>query len=188
MKMAISIILLLLSISFGHTIFADQNLTDIYKNIYIDPGDNKYTLNPSQGINFFGRYEKRLEDLAGIQLHLFPDSKFIFTYWCDICREKMIANGTYTFKNGKISLKFNYKNKEYKKDLTNDSFHVLEGRIELEGGGVMGFISILVDEKGLNRLSKQVDRKQDYYMDYMIRKTEYYDWQNIYNKLMNDQK
>ncbi len=182
MKIIISVFVLFLSISFGDRAFADQNSNKIY----LDFGGEEYTLHNFNTIdffhNFFGVYRKPIDLTQGIDLYLFPDFKFIYTEWGDIWEEKMIAQGTYTFKNGKISLNYTYKHKSFEQELMNDSFHVLWGQIDKKDY-VTGFISVLANDEVLNKL-----RKRDKCFDYMERITELYDWQGMYKHFSNNKK
>lgn len=169
---------------FAGLVLADNSTSKIF----LDFQGEKYTLNSnvfgatSLFRNFFGIYAKPLDLTQGINLYLFPDFKFIYTEWGDVWEEKMIASGTYTFQDGKIFLIYEYKNKYFQGQLTNNIFHVLDGQIEKENY-VTGYISVLVNDEGLSKLRQQV-----HYLDYLQRRTELYDWQGICKHFINNKK
>jgi len=68
--------------------------------------DLHYYIDNSLDNHIYGVYRKHIELLGGKFIHLFPDKKFIITTFCDICPEKAIAQGTYSFEKGII--KFEY--------------------------------------------------------------------------------
>lgn len=154
--------------------------------IFLSFKGEKYTLNPFDTIghfyHFFGVYAKPLDLTSGINLYLFPDYKFIYTEWGDVWEQKTIASGSYSFQNGRIFLTYEYINKDFQKQLKDNTFHVLNGRIEKEDY-VTGFISVLVNDEGIDKLRNQSD-----YFDYMERRTDFYNWQDIYKHFINNKK
>lgn len=182
MKNCIRTTLLFLAILFSFKGVALSD--DSAKKIFLDFNGEKYTLNSftfnSLFRNFFGTYAKPLDLTQGISFYLFPDFKFIYTEWGDIWEEKMIAEGTYTFKDGKIFLNYTYKHKKFEKELIKDTFCVLEGQIEKENY-VMGHIFVLADEEEMKKL-----RRNENAFGYFQRRIELYDWQSIYSHFNNN--
>lgn len=164
----------------GTSAFAEQNTNKLYLNF----AGECYTLDAftSQDLyrNFYGVYARPLDLTQGIRLYLFPDSKFLYTEWGESGQEKIVAIGTYTFKNDQVSLVFNKIHKDFEKELSKTSFRVLAGQVEKEDTAT-GFISVLADEGALKTLGEN-----DKCAECLLRRTELYDWKGLHTHFVRN--
>lgn len=153
-----------------------------YDKLHLEINGNEYTFgifnNNSHFLNFFGIYKQPLEDTAGTNLYLFPDLKFVYTEWGDVWEEKLIANGSYMYKDGKLFLTYEFKNEKFPKELASNTFNVLHGRIEKEDY-TTGSVFILANDEEMNAL-----QKDKFSFNYRRQTTPFYDWKDIYHHFL----
>lgn len=158
----------------------DKNLSFI-RVFSLEKKKETYSLRPvdQQNIyNLYSCYRDALDDTGGIELHLFPNNKFLYLEHCDICTPKMISYGVFNFKNSKINFNYEYIDEKFKNEITKEHLNAFVGFID-KGSYITGLISILLSDKGLKKLKKD----GPIFFDYMLKAYDYRDWENIYNKL-----
>jgi hypothetical protein len=148
----------------------------------IEVSGEKYTCWSFDGIepfhHFWGIYKYPHDSLAGINLYLFPDYRFLYTQWCDVCEEKVIAQGSFRFANGKILLQQTHVEPKFKDKIKQTSFNVLYGYIEKKHY-VTRSLSLLITDDKLRRIQSS---KREF--EGMIRSAELPDWQQIHDYLI----
>jgi hypothetical protein len=123
--------------------------------------------------SYFGVYQHPLAFTGGDRLYLFPDLKFMVVSWCDICKKKLVAKGTYVNEEGRILLSYDFKSNEFKSKLIDKSLFVLSGSSDSHSSEV-----VLVNDEGLKGM---IEGKA--HIDYLRRIDKYYDWQAVANGL-----
>ncbi|MBP7216286.1 MAG: hypothetical protein KBA46_03265 [Candidatus Omnitrophica bacterium] len=104
-----------------------------------------------------------------VELHLFPNNKFIYIYG-----NRIIADGTYSFETSKIFLSYKYIDNQFKDMAKDRSFNVAWSQVRL-----LGIARVLINDTELEKL-----RLGDRTYHYMWRRREYNDWREIYNQCM----
>lgn len=70
-------------------------------------GEGTFTFRPFVDVfptwNFWGVFAEPLSFTGGTNLYVFRDGRALFTKWCDICSEEILAKGTYKFSKGKLT-------------------------------------------------------------------------------------
>ncbi len=127
--------------------------------------------------NFWGEFARPMSLTGGDNLYLFPDGSALFTKWCDICIEKILAKGTYKFAKGKVTFFWQVKVPSAEPPKV---MHPMYGRIE-GSDFVSGFEVILLDPENLKRAMAGTPR-----FEYLSRNVKYYDWKRIHDDLAGD--
>ena len=154
----------ILLISFSLNVSAD--------NIQIGGAYDTYTLSPiKDGNKYFGLYQHYQFRLSGTKIYLFPDHTFAITNFCDICEEKVLTHGTYSFENSIIT--FNY----IKSANFPHSLIVRHGRIG-EKDNARG-LTLLLTQKQLDKL-----KADKYSRDFIQQMYDYHDWVYLKNKFI----
>lgn len=123
---------------------------------------------------FWGRFNHPFGFTSGTSLYLFPDYTALFTRWCDICEEELLAKGSFKHRNGKLTFAWLLLKKE---DAPPSTLYALWGN-EDRGTYVTGFEVALLTPENFERLKAGKDE-----FKILIRRTTYYDWKKIGDKL-----
>jgi hypothetical protein len=149
-----------------------------YEDIPLRMGTNTYHLSHIQTNwlrrNIYGVYTPMLDLTAGKSLHLFPDQTFALVSWSDIGPETLIAEGTYTFATGYVSLTHSFIAQQCTDTVEDVTYHVLGGYRYISSNVVTDFKTIVTDNDGFQMITNG-----QHYFGYMIRGREYYDWKSI---------
>jgi hypothetical protein len=122
----------------------------------------------------YGKYERPMALLSGTSLNLYPNKHFTVVRWCDVCRDQVLAEGTYTYSDN--TLAFQYSNRRGKGDeldfpIRLTTFHgSMEQKDYSEGSE---FILISPDKLAAARKNRD-------FREYLQLKTWYPDWQSMH--------
>ncbi|MBL8525298.1 MAG: hypothetical protein JNN20_16585 [Betaproteobacteria bacterium] len=143
------------------------------------------TVQPNQ--NFWGRYRKPYALTSGNYLYVFPDGGALYTRWCDICLEEVLAQGKYRFAGGKISISWEPLVAEPNLPTELNAIHGAEWRTLTEHGAkrleLVGTKVLLMDPDNF-----QFAQRAKQNIDYFERVVEYHDWKGIPGRLVEQSK
>lgn len=149
-------------------------------------GQPEYTFRLAEEVemlqNFWGRYSKPFSFTGGEFLYVFPDGRALLTNWCDICREKVLASGSYRFKNGKLNFIWEKRPSTFEAPAVLNAVYGQEEEQRPVGettiSVVTGSTSLLLDNHNM-KVAQQPNGR----FDYLRLDVEYYDWKRIYRDL-----
>ena len=71
--------------------------------------------------SFYGSYSPPFSETGGMTIDIFPNGNFTIMEWCDVCRDKLLAKGIYTFENCIITFQYtDIVQKNYKSSFPNE--------------------------------------------------------------------